>query len=517
MRLEIFCQDRLGLAHELLDLLVAKEIDLYGIEIREKRIWLRFRPIPFDLFSSLMTEIRQTKGVIDVRTASYMPSESGGRFLSALLDAIPQPVLSVNVKGQIEQANPAALHLLQQPLSTIMHTGIEQWLSCSELMRWLDKNDAQTFKQSLVIHGGGFDLEARLIYLPAEQELTEQAIGAVIMLKSSHTVGVIDTTTNPTEWPAFAEIIAESPKMRQVIAQAKKLSRHDDPLMIIGETGTGKDLLAQACHRYSERRDKPFLALNCASLPEEVAESELYGHAAGAYPNALESKKGFFEQAHGGTVLLDEVAEMSHSMQIKLLRFLNDGTFRRVGDDHQVQVDVRVICTTQQNLEQRVSEGKFRQDLFFRLNVLSLVLPPLREHPQDIVPLSQLFIARYAAEKRRVCPIMTTQLSSSLSSYPWPGNVRQLKNTLYRALAQSDDHELTLADIDLPGETASLAEEPADLMGSLDQITRRFECNVLTRLYRHYPSTRKLASRLGVSHTAIANKLREYGLNNKKE
>lgn len=516
MRLEVLCQDRLGLAHELLDLLVAKEIDLYGIEIREQRIWFRFRQIPFELFSTLMTEIRQTAGVLDVRTASYMPSESGGRFLSALLDAIPEPVLSVDVKGQIEQANPAALQLLQQTLAQVLHTGIEQWLPGVDLNRWLEKKQANTLKQQLSIQGRDFELEARPIYLPTDQQLAEQSIGAVILLKPLLLTHSPSESVRRSELDAFSGIIAESPKMRQIITQAKKLSRHDAPLMITGETGTGKDMLALACHRYSDRYDKPFLALNCASLPEDVAESELYGHAAGAYPNAYESKKGFFEQANGGTVLLDDVAEMSNSMQIKLLRFLNDGTFRRVGDDHQVHVDVRVICTTQQDLQQRVNAGKFRQDLFFRLNVLSLTLPPLREHPQDIIPLTQMFIARYASEKQLPSPVITTQLTSSLMSYAWPGNVRQLKNTLYRALAQSDGHQLGIEDICLPGEAGAIADEESDLTGSLDEITRRFERNVLTRLYRHYPSTRKLAHRLGVSHTAIANKLREYGLGHKK-
>jgi transcriptional regulator of aroF, aroG, tyrA and aromatic amino acid transport len=251
-------------------------------------------------------------------------------------------------------------------------------------------------------------------------------------------------------------------------------------------------------------------------LPDDVAESELFGHAAGAYPNALEGKKGFFEQASGGSVLLDEIGEMTPRMQTKLLRFLNDGTFRRVGEEHEVHVDVRVICATQKNLTEMVHRGEFREDLFYRLNVLTLNLPPLRDRPQDILPLTEMFVARFADEQGVARPKLAPQLNAFLSRYTWPGNVRQLKNALYRALTQLEGHELRPQDIILPEFAMEMPLGEEVMEGSLDEITSRFERSILTRLYLSYPSTRKLAKRLGVSHTAIANKLREYGLSQKK-
>ncbi len=167
------------------------------------------------------------------------------------------------------------------------------------------------------------------------------------MLKSTARMGQQLQTLSVNDDTEFRQIVAASTKMRQVLAQARKLAMLDAPLLLVGDTGTGKDLLARACHLRSPRGKMPFLGLNCASLPDEVVESELFGYAAGAYPNAIEGKKGFFEQANGGSVLLDEIGEMSPRMQIKLLRFLNDGTFRRVGEEHEVHVDVRVICATQ--------------------------------------------------------------------------------------------------------------------------------------------------------------------------
>ena len=304
--------------------------------------------------------------------------------------------------------------------------------------------------------------------------------------------------------------------MKQLVERAKKMAKMDAPLLLVGDTGTGKDLLAKACHFLSSRARNPFLGLNCASMPDDVVESELFGYAAGAYPNAVEGKKGFFEQANRGTVLLDEIGEMSPQMQIKLLRFLNDGTFRRVGEEHEVNVDVRIICATQKNLWELVQKGLFREDLYYRLNVLTLTLPPLRERKSDIMPLAMHFINQYCIEQQATKPVISPELSVYLTQYGWPGNVRQLRNTVYQAMAQLVGNTLRIQDITLPEHNDETLFDEDLLEGSLDEMTKRFEASILTRLYRDYPSTRKLAKRLGISHTAIANKLREYNLTNKK-
>lgn len=517
MRLEVFCQDRIGLARELLDLLVARNIDLRGIEIgAQSRIYLNFSALEFDQFSTLMAEIRRTPGVTDVRTVAYLPSEREHRALSALLVAMPEPVFSIDLKSKVELANPAAQNLFNLDENKMRNHNAGNLISGFNFQRWLESEHVEAQAQHVVIQGRDFLMEARPIYLGADEEQDHQPVGAMIMLKSTARMGRQLQNLTVTDDSGFDHIVAVNPRMRQVIDQARKLAMHDAPLLIVGDTGTGKDMLAQACHRRSARGKKPFLALNCASLPDDVAESELFGHAAGAYPNALEGKKGFFEQANGGSVLLDEIGEMSPRMQTKLLRFLNDGTFRRVGEEHEVHVDVRVICATQKNLIELVQRGEFREDLFYRLNVLTLNLPPLRERPQDILPLTEMFVARFADEQGIPRPRLSPQLNAFLTRYSWPGNVRQLKNALYRALTQLEGYELRPQDIVLPEQALDIALGDEVLEGSLDEITSRFERSVLTRLYLSYPSTRKLAKRLGVSHTAIANKLREYGLSQKK-
>ena len=312
---------------------------------------------------------------------------------------------------------------------------------------------------------------------------------------------------------AFDIFADQSQTMQKLIAQAKAFSMQREPLLITGETGTGKDLLASACHQYSPRGDQTFLGLNCAAMPDDVVESELYGHALGAYPGALESKKGFFEQANGGSVLLDGIDEMSFQMQTKLLRFINDGYFRRVGDDNEVYVDVRIICATKVDLAELVEQGKFRKDLYYRLNVLSLNLPSLQERQEDIAPLTHIFIDEFAHKQGIKPPTVNQGVIPYLTHYTWPGNVRQLKNVLYSALAQLTSSQLTVKDIVLPAIASAQVSWINNIENkTLDEMTKQFEKEVLKSLYIEYPSSRKLAKRLGVSHTSIANKLRDYGV-----
>lgn len=513
MRLEVLCEDRLGLTRELLDLLVARNLDLRGIEIDTSgKIYLNFSSIDFDLFSALMVNIRRISGVTDVRTVSYMPSEQRLRALRALLESLPEPVLSIDLKGKVDLANLAALTLFGLSEEKILTQSASGLLSGYNFLRHLEGDKITSHSERVIVRGQDYLMDIMPIYQGDEDNQPKSVTGAVIVLKSAARIGRQLQNKNVADNNAFGHIVAVSSKMKQLIEQANKLAILDVPLLIIGDTGTGKDVLAQACHMRSARREKPFLAINCASMPDDVVESELFGHGGSSYPTVVESKKGFFEQANGGSVLLDNISEMSPKMQVKLLRFLNDGTFRRVGEDKEVYVDVRVICATQKSLSNLVAQGLFREDLYYRLNVLTLTIPPLRERGADIMPLTEQFITLFADQLGISCPKLSTDLAPLLTQYGWPGNVRQLKNVLYRSVTQLDRNELCAKDIVLPEVSTEMMLNNNIMDGSLVEICKRFECSVLTQLYGSYPSTRKLAKRLGVSHTAIANKLREYGL-----
>lgn len=252
---------------------------------------------------------------------------------------------------------------------------------------------------------------------------------------------------------------------------------------------------------------------NCAALPENLAESELFGYSPGAFTGALRGgKPGLLELADGGTVFLDEIGEMSPYLQAKLLRFLNDGSFRRVGGDREIKVNVRIISATHRALEDMVASGHFRQDLLFRLNVLTLHMPPLRERPGDILPLAQFFLARACAQAARPLMRLSSAACAALLASTWPGNVRQLQNVIFRTVTMTERLVIAAADLEL-AQAANPAGRDADReVTTLDEAVADFEKDLLQRLYRDFPSSRRLAKRLGASHSAIAARLRRYGI-----
>jgi TyrR family helix-turn-helix protein len=339
------------------------------------------------------------------------------------------------------------------------------------------------------------------------------AAGAVITLHAPHRIGERLSALQNHSAGDFTAIVGDSPPMRRLKARAQRMAQVDAPLMIRGETGAGKELVAHACHAASRRRDQPFFALNCAALPESLAESELFGYAPGAFTGASRGgKPGLLELTDGGTLFLDEIGEMSAYLQAKLLRFLNDGGFRRVGGDRELKADVRIISATHRSLEEMVAAGEFRQDLLFRLDVLQLTVPALRERPDDILPLARLFLDRACAQTGRPRARLSAAAEAALRANPWPGNVRQLQNVVFRAATLSDAAVIDAADLELAagaGEAAAPAEgEPT----TLDEAVANFERALLARLWPAHPSTRRLAARLGASHSAIAARLRRYGI-----
>lgn len=508
MRLQVFCEDRVGMTRELLDILTSQQIDLRGIEIdRIGIIYLNCPEIEFEQFSQLMSQIRQLDGVTDVRKIQFMPSEREHKELKALLETLPDPFFSINLQGKIDLANDAAELLMGKSRGDILGENIQSLLGFN-FHRWLEKEEAAKRSEMIVISGLDYMMEIMPVYVADESEKPVLA-SAVILLKSLSEAKMPVAMREISGDNGFEHFVGQSSRFKHLLAQAKKLSLLDAPLLIQGETGTGKEMLARACHQRSLRREQPFLLVNCVSMPDNAAETELFGFAGSA---TEPGKKGIFEQADSGTVFLYEIGEMSAHLQIKLLRFLQDGTFRRVGEEKEMKVDVRVICSTQKKLPDLVAAGEFREDLYYRLNVLALVVPPLRERTGDIVPLAELFLAQFSQEMQQPKPAISAELAHYLSQYAWPGNIRQLRNVLFRAMTQIEGPEVTVDDVQLPeNESASIISDET-LDGSLDEIMKRYESGILNNLYRSYPSTRKLAKRLGVSHTAVANKLREYGI-----
>ncbi|MGZ3427938.1 MAG: sigma-54-dependent transcriptional regulator [Polyangia bacterium] len=252
--------------------------------------------------------------------------------------------------------------------------------------------------------------------------------------------------------PHIESIVGAAPAMLDVYKMVARVAPTMSTVLVVGESGTGKELVARAIHTHSPRRDGAFVAVNCTALTESLLESELFGHAKGAFTGAVANKRGIFEEAQGGTVFLDEIGDVGAKMQAQLLRVLQEGEIRRVGGTEAIKVDVRVVAATNRELEEEVREGRFREDLYFRINVVTIRLPPLRERPSDIPLLVDHFLAKYAARERRNDAGMAAAAMALLQRYSWPGNVRELENVIERALALSKDGVILPSD--LPPEIA---------------------------------------------------------------
>jgi DNA-binding NtrC family response regulator len=251
-------------------------------------------------------------------------------------------------------------------------------------------------------------------------------------------------------------IIGKSEKMKEAAETAKKAAISTATVLLLGESGTGKEVFARAIHSWSERKNQPFVAINCVGLSKDLLESELFGHEKGAFTGADQQKKGKMELANGGTVFLDEIGDVSQELQTKLLRFLQERDFDRVGGARPIKVDVRIIAATNRDLDEAVKKDRFREDLYHRLNVIPIALPPLRERSQDIAPLSQYFLRRFSSESKKSFVEITKEALAKLDAYHWPGNVRELANTIERAVVLGSGPSLMIQD--LPGRIAASEE-----------------------------------------------------------
>ena len=306
----------------------------------------------------------------------------------------------------------------------------------------------------------------------------------------------------------FDNIVGKSSALSDVVTQARKVAATDVSVLINGETGTGKEVFAQAIHSASGRRGEAFLALNCSAFSRELLESELFGYKAGAFTGAVKDKKGLLEEANHGTLFLDEIGEMALELQSKLLRVLETGEFVKVGDTKTTHVDVRILSATNRNLKEEIANGRFREDLYFRLSVFRILLPPLCQRRDDILLLAQHFVGLYARQIGRTAPSLSTEAKNIFLAYPWPGNVREMMNAIEHALIVCED-EITRHDLPidmLTGDTSTAADDSFDLKS----VERNHIIKVLHHTHGNKTETARL---LKIGLTTLYRKIEEYGIN----
>lgn len=537
MRIDVQFIDRVGIAHEILALLAERQMNVVAMEVDPPHVFIDIPELLPDGVAALRAALFQVAGVHALQVVDVLPGTRRRLHLDALLAAMADPVLALDASGCVVVANAAAQHacgdipLEGKPVDQLLDAG-------SVRPDWL----AQLLGAGLPVHevsvqGKPFLLEVTPVSEGAGNREGRSrgnniqphgsTVGAVLTLHAPQRLGGRIHALQQFADQGFAAIIGQASAIKALKARAVRVAAVDAPLLIMGETGTGKELVAQACHAASHRASAPFLALNCAALPESLAESELFGYTSGAFSGAQRGgKPGLIEMADGGSVFLDEIGEMSLYLQAKLLRFLNDGKFRRIGSEREIQVNVRIISATHRNLEKMVADATFREDLFYRLNVLQLTLPALRERLEDIPVLTRHFIERACQQAQKPLSRLSSAAQAALQAYAWPGNVRQLQNVIFRAITMSDHLLLDVDDLGLasatqagvavnPGVPTSVAPDPvadAPLCCDWELAVAQFERDLLQRLYPRYPSSRKLAAQVKMSHSMMALKLKKYGI-----
>ena len=313
---------------------------------------------------------------------------------------------------------------------------------------------------------------------------------------------------------SFENIVSKNEKMQKIFDVIKKVSQYKSTVLITGESGTGKELVARALHYNSERSQNPFIAVNCGAIPENLLESELFGHAKGAFTDAIRTKKGLFEEADGGTLFLDEIGDLPSQLQVKLLRVLQDGEIRRIGESKPIQIDVRIVAATVKDLSKEVNEGRFREDLFYRLNVLPIHIPPLRERKEDIPLLIQHFIGKYNQAMNKNVADVDHIAMDTLMNYKWYGNVRELENTIERAIVLSEKSNIELEN--LPVEIQNFREEfqmetVPDEEYSIKRASKALEINLIKKALQKTKGNHTHAAKLlEISHRALLYKIKEY-------
>jgi two-component system response regulator AtoC len=314
----------------------------------------------------------------------------------------------------------------------------------------------------------------------------------------------------------FGEMVGTSPPMREIFAMVEQVAPADATVLLRGETGTGKELVARAIHRRSRRAERSFVAVNCTAIPKDLMESEFFGHERGAFTGASARRIGRFEQADGSTLFLDEVGDLDLAIQAKLLRVLQEQEITRVGGQQPVRVDVRIVAATNRDLEALVKEGGFRDDLYYRLNVIPIRLPPLRERPGDLPDLLQHFLSSFAARYGRPVPIAPPELLAAARAYPWPGNVRELRNLCERAVLLGWAAVAPILGAGPRSDvaaTAQLVDLSLPLLEARQRLVERFEREYLTRLLReHRGRVGEVARAAGIAERNLYEKMKAYGL-----
>lgn len=507
-RYRIRFNDRVGMVRDISDVVARYGANILSLSVRPGEIYLQMEPVEGKKLSFIIKKINRIPDVYETTPIEWMPHELAEQHLRTIINSVREGILSVNSNFIITTCNLRATELLGleqppvgRPLSDVFEIP-------AETLSYLQ--EAKTLEQEEVnISTPRGRLKLMINSKPVFDDRGKPSGAVISILKMSEVRRLAHSITRPV-MVTFDDIICESKKMKEIVELAKTIAKGDSTVLLRGESGTGKELFARAIHMASPRRDRPFVAVNCAAIPDTLLESELFGYADGTFTGAKKGgRQGLFEFAHHGTIFLDEIGEIPPYVQAKLLRVLQEGSVRRLGEMEETEVDVRIIAATNRCLEEMVVRGDFRQDLFYRLNVIPIFLPPLREHKKDIPVLVDYFMSKFNQKFNKKVQGIAPDALDCLMRYDWPGNIRELENVMERAMNLTKDFIIKTRDIVINApDFLAFPEKYYHLKDALQETEKQ----TLIRALAQGGSARKAAKILGVSHTTVNKKIKKYGI-----
>ncbi|MDK2926967.1 MAG: transcriptional regulator of aroF, aroG, tyrA and aromatic amino acid transport [Bacillota bacterium] len=502
--------DRVGITLDVLRVLAGAGINIISLEVFPGVIHVQFSAAS-GAASRVRSQLLGNEDIKSVETSPGMPFEQRERQVQAVLDTVQEGIVAVDARGVVVSFNPAAERILDRPAATALGRPVGDVLPAAVPVQATLNSGRSFANREIYLHKAG----RKLHYLTSGRPILDKAghvNGAVVTLRDMSEVRDLVYSLTQPALVTFDDIIYRSAAMHRVVEMAKRIAKGTSTVLLRGESGTGKEIFARAIHVGSPRRQRPFVPVNCAALPDTLLESELFGYEEGAFTGARRGgKAGLFEFAHTGTIFLDEIGELTPHLQVKLLRVLQEGKVRRVGGTEERSVDVRVIAATNRNLEAMVAQGDFRDDFYYRLNVIPLYIPPLRERLEDIPPLVDHCLVKFSRRLGKKVTALAPEALARLRAYPWPGNVRELENVIERAINLARDEVIRAEDLLLAPDAAPLSYGPA-APGDLRALRAKVEKEAVYRALQQYGSVRRAAQALGISHTALLRKVHRYGL-----
>jgi len=521
LKLELRFRDRVGIVADISARIAAEGLNIASMEVQraeeETLVYVDLESaLDFPGRGRLLTSLGGIPDLVQVRPIATLPHEERENRFRVVLDNISDGVVSIDGHGRLTTINRVACRALGREPEELLGKPVQSLgLPENPILDCLNGQQFSNLKQDLISGEGRFQYVATGRPI---RDSEERIIGAVEIAKDLREIRRLARALSEPEPVTFSDIVGNTPAIREAVGFARKIAATDAVVAIQGESGTGKELFARAIHA-AGGRPGPFVPVNCAALPDNLLESELFGYEAGAFTGGRrQGKPGLFEIAGEGTLLLDEIAEMSPGSQAKILRTLQESTIRRIGGAREIPVRCRVIAATNRNLKRMVEARAFRQDLYYRINVLPIHIPPLRERPEDIPALVDQFLFQLAAGLGKSVQRLAPEALDKLARHEWPGNVRELKNVVERAaiLCEGDCVDLgcILFSHELEGGAAAAARGRGTCgpEGTLKEQVAVFEKGLISGALEAPGSIRGTARRLGISHTALLKKMRKYEL-----